>query len=438
MQQESTHRAVISQQNPALLEVHEERGVRLFSLSRAIMCIGSAANADVRLQDPTVSKHHADVIWFDGGYWIVDAGSKNGIFAGGARVERARLLPGAVVCLGGAVLVAVFRDEATPINVAPLDGLVGRSTQMLQLAAQVRALAKLSHPVLVMGETGTGKELVARGLHREGVRAKASFVALNVANLPRDLVEAELFGHERGAFTGATTSRGGAFAEAHRGTLFLDEIGELPREAQPKLLRVLDGYGARRLGSDGPEAVADVRIVAATHVSLLDAVARGEFRRDLYHRLEVHIVRVPPLRDRRMDIPSIARTMLATYDSGDVPRLGASGIAALMAHAWPGNVRELRNIVFRAAGLAQHSGIILCEHVRVALGSYASPKPELSRAAAERCFQDYGANMSRAARAAGVPRTTFRRILESQQESQQESHQRSANKSVAACRDERP
>ena len=412
MSLETTHSIAMPAQSPALLEVHEERGVRIFPLSRAIMRIGSGVDSDVRLQDSTVSQHHADLIWFDGGYWIVDAKSKNGIYAGGSRVDRARLLPGSVVCIGAAVLVACTEDEAAPTKVLPLAGVAGTSASMLHLAARVRALSLLPHPVLVVGETGTGKELVARALHSEGTRADRPFVALNVANLPRDLIEAELFGHERGAFTGAENARAGAFAEAHRGTLFLDEIGELPREAQPKLLRVLDGYGARRLGADGASQVHDARVVAATHVSLVEAVQRGEFRRDLFHRLEVHVVHVPPLRTRKTDIPAIARLFLAGLPGDVAPRLAASAVAQLMNYAWPGNVRELRNVLLRAVEAAREHGVIRAEHVLLALGQYARPSPEVTRAAAERCYQEYGANLSRAARAAGVPRTTFRRRLE--------------------------
>src|SRR6185436_14560652 len=159
------------------------------------------------------------------------------------------------------------------------------------------------------------KELIARALHTEGPRSEAPFVALNVAALPRELVESELFGHERGAFTGAVTKRAGAFAEAETGTLFLDEIGELPIDAQPKLLRALDGYEVRRVGAPGSGRRANARVVVATHVALQDNVARGAFRRDLFHRLEVFVVEVPSLRDRPGDILPIARLLLGQMEN---------------------------------------------------------------------------------------------------------------------------
>lgn len=409
---ESTRSVAIESSCPVFLEVHEQDQVRVFGLTHAGLRIGSNADNDIRLQDATVSARHAAVVWDAGAYWVVDAGSKNGTYAGGARVERAKLLSDAVVGIGGATLVARASELDLPDGGTPLPGVAGRSACMLRLASEVRRLAKLRHPVLILGETGTGKELIARALHEEGPRVSHAFVPLNVANLPRDLVETELFGHERGAFTGALSARRGAFAEAHRGTLFLDEVGELAADAQPKLLRVLDGYGARRLGADGPSRAEDVRVITATHVPLLDAVRRGSFRRDLYHRLEVHVLTLAPLRARKADIPAVARMLLSQFDREQAPRLSASALAQLVAHRWPGNIRELRNVLFRAAGEAMSEGVIRGGHVRQALSAYALPTVELTQDAAERCFREYGANLSRAARAAGVPRTTFRRRLE--------------------------
>src|SRR5271156_3983666 len=170
---------------------------------------------------------------------------------------------------------------------------------MRRLADQVRRLAQHALPVLIAGESGTGKELIARALHQEGPRREKPFVAINVTALPRELVESELFGHERGAFTGAHARRLGAFAEAEAGTLFLDEVGDLPLDAQPKLLRALDGYEVRRIGATGRGRVGDVRIVAATNRLLARRVEEGDFRRDLFHRLSVFTVTLPPLRERR-------------------------------------------------------------------------------------------------------------------------------------------
>jgi DNA-binding NtrC family response regulator len=226
--------------------------------------------------------------------------------------------------------------------------LVGSSPVMDQLRAAIAKLAPIPSPVLVVGESGSGKELVAAELHRLGRRPKGPFVALNSAALPEHLIESELFGHERGAFTGAATLRRGAFESASGGTLFLDEVGELPPPAQAKLLRVLEQREVTRVG--GTRAVpVDVRVVAATNRDLDAETAAGRFRDDLLYRLNVHVLRVPPLRDRRSDIPELVGHLLAmTCERFGVrrKRLSDGALRALMAHDWRrNNVRELRNVV---------------------------------------------------------------------------------------------
>jgi DNA-binding NtrC family response regulator len=314
------------------------------------------------------------------------------------------------------VCVATSQDEEDdddPLGV-PLPGIAGASTAMCRLATQVRRLARLSAPVLVSGETGVGKELIARALHAEGVREGGPFVALNVAALPRELVESELFGHERGAFTGAVTKRVGAFTEAEGGTLFLDEIGELPIDAQPKLLRALDGYEVRRIGSAGSGQRADARVVAATHVPLLEHVTAGRFRRDLYHRLEVFVVELPPLRARPGDVLPIARALLEQMAGEIGPReLTPAAVAQLTAHDWPGNVRELRNVLCRAADVAKNSRWI---DTRAVVRAIRRSRPResnlnLTPENAKDWLTSYGGNVSAAALAARIPRTTFRKLL---------------------------
>jgi two-component system nitrogen regulation response regulator GlnG len=286
---------------------------------------------------------------------------------------------------------------------------------MRRLAGQVRRLAKHSAPVLIAGETGTGKELIARSLHDEGPRHARPFVAVNVAALPRELIESELFGHERGAFTGAVSRRLGAFTEAGGGTLFLDEIGELPLEAQPKLLRALDGYEVRRVGAAGSGHRSGARVIAATHVPLEECVTKGRFRRDLFHRLEVFVVEVPPLRARRGDIPAIARAVLTELER-EVGRRQPSprAIARLSAHEWPGNVRELRNVLYRACDLAQ-TPILDGDLVDRAMQAHAKPNraaTSLTPTIAKALFREHGGNLSAAARAVSCPRTTFRKLLQ--------------------------
>jgi two-component system nitrogen regulation response regulator NtrX len=243
--------------------------------------------------------------------------------------------------------------------------LIGDSAPMRKLHETVARLAPIPSTVLVLGESGSGKELVARDLHRLGANPKAPFVALNCAALPENLVESELFGHERGAFTGASATRRGAFEAAERGTLFLDEIGELPLPAQAKLLRVLEEHTVTRLGGTRPLRV-EARVVAATNRDLEADVAAGRFREDLLYRLNAHMIRVPPLRDRLSDVPAVADAVLAgVCERFGVrkKRIAADALDALMSYDWArNNVRELRNVIERMV-IAADGEVIGPEHV---------------------------------------------------------------------------
>ena len=233
--------------------------------------------------------------------------------------------------------------------------MVGVSAAFRQAMAKAEAVGPTSTTVLVTGETGTGKELMARAIHELSARREKPFVRVNCAALPMGLVESELFGHERGAFTGADQRRPGRFELASGGTLFLDEIGEMPLEAQAKLLRVLEDGLVDRVGGTRPVPV-DVRIVAATNSDLAGAVQEGRFRPDLYYRLHVFPIVLPPLRDRREDIPLLARHFLESYRlklKRPVLELHPESVALLAAYAWPGNVRELQNVIERAVILAR-------------------------------------------------------------------------------------
>jgi DNA-binding NtrC family response regulator len=399
------------------LDVQDEaEGVRV-RLGAKELVVGSSRGADVVVQDSAVSGRHCGVSALGAGVAIRDLGSRNGTFVGGARVKEAWGGAGTVVTLGRSTLVLSAIDENALDEElpAPLRGLAGGSAAMRMVAGQVRRLARHSSPVLVAGESGTGKELVARALHDEGPRRSGPFIALNVAALPRELVESEMFGHERGAFTGAVARREGAFRDAETGTLFLDEIGELPIDAQPKLLRALDGYDVRRVGGSGTWRPRDVRVVAATHAPLEERVTDETFRRDLFHRLEVFVVEVPPLRARKGDIAAIARELLGQMEQElGQRRLTSAAIARLTAYDWPGNVRELRNVLYRASDLAVTSDALDASHVERGFRhpSGAPPRAGMSPTQAQEILAKHKNNMSAAARAAGFPRTTFRKLLE--------------------------
>jgi formate hydrogenlyase transcriptional activator len=254
-------------------------------------------------------------------------------------------------------------------------GLIGSSRSLTDVLEDVRRVAAVDCPVLIRGETGTGKELIARAIHDVSTRREHRFVVVNCAAIPAALLESELFGYERGAFTGAVATRVGRFQLAHQGTIFLDEIGELPLELQPKLLRAIQEQEVERLGSSQPIRV-DVRIVAATNQDLERMLAEREFRLDLYYRLNVFPITVPPLRERTGDIPALVDHFLA--ESARRHRRSISGIPdhvmeALEAYDWPGNVRELQNFIERSAILSKGS------ELRVPLGELTNPRVRLSQ-----------------------------------------------------------
>jgi len=407
--------AVIPPAGTWLVELQDDAGARRVPLTKERLVIGTSATADLMVHDVTVSSRHCALSVLGDGVAIEDLGSRNGTFVGSARVREAWGRAGTAVAIGHStlvVLVAEGRETALQPG-DPLSGLAGASIAMRRLADQVRRLARHALPVLIAGESGTGKELIARALHQEGPRRERPFVAINVTALPRDLVESELFGHERGAFTGAHARRVGAFAEADGGTLFLDEVGDLPLDAQPKLLRALDGYEVRRVGSPGSGRRGDVRVVAATHAPLEQRVTAGEFRRDLFHRLECFVVHVPPLRERRGDIAAIARELLHQLAPQVGPRdLTPAALARLAAHEWPGNVRELRNVLCRAADATTRISGIDARDVDVGMRRDSSAHAgSVTPQAARALLRQHEGNLSAASRAAGMPRTSFRKLL---------------------------
>jgi len=249
----------------------------------------------------------------------------------------------------------------------PSDGaFVAASPAMRALRVETRRLAASKATVIINGESGAGKELVARAVHDASMRASGPFVTLNCAAVPKELFESQLFGHKRGAFTGATSDSLGVLRSADGGTVFLDEIGELPLDVQPKLLRFLENGEVLPVGVARPLRV-DVRVVAATHRDLLQLVGVGAFREDLYYRLQVIPLRVPPLRERPEDVVAIARVFLERLtEPGQVPpRLAPDAVARLVGHAWPGNVRELRNVIDRVMAFSPRPEILRAEHLRL-------------------------------------------------------------------------
>jgi transcriptional regulator with GAF, ATPase, and Fis domain len=317
--------------------------------------VGTSASASLVLTDATVSRHHLSLQVLADGYLVTDLESTNGTRLDGRRVRAAYVEVGDKIQLGATQLrlESDKRAVALPLSERGSFGrLLGRSVAARRLFALLERVAPETATVLLSGETGSGKDLAAEALHEASPRAAGPFVVVDCGALVGNLLESELFGHEKGAFTGANETRVGAFEAADGGTLFLDEVGELPRDLQPKLLRVLERREIRRIGAIEPRVI-DLRIIAATNRDLKVAVNQGLFREDLFHRLNVVSIRVPPLRERMDDVPLLAEHMWRELTGDPHEVLPDALRSAFLAYHWPGNVRELRNKVERAAMLVR-------------------------------------------------------------------------------------
>lgn len=284
----------------------------------------------------------------EGGIGARDLESRNGTYVSGVRLESSRIDPGAVLRLGTVTLEVHYDETAEEVELWPEErfgDLLGRSAAAREMFAKLARVANSDATVLVQGETGTGKELIGRAIHEHSKRHGKPYVIVDCGSIPEVLLESELFGHVKGAFTGAVSSRNGAFVEADGGTVFLDEIGELPMPLQPKLLRFLETRTVRRIGEAQHRKV-DVRVIAATHRDLRAMVNNGSFREDLYFRLAVLPVFVPPLRERLVDIELLVGAFCPPDQRGKL--FTPAMIAELQRRPWPGNVRELRNLVERS------------------------------------------------------------------------------------------
>ncbi len=405
------------------------RGLRV-PVHDGLARIGSAAGNQLALADPTVSRAHCELRVRPECVLIKDCGSTNGTYVEGVRLREGEVRPGATVRVGH----SAFRIEATgapsflPISAQRAFGeLLGESLEMRRVYAVLERVAQSDATLLIEGETGTGKDVAARSLHAASPRARGPFVPVDCGAIPENLIESELFGHVRGAFSSAVGDRKGVFEEAHGGTLFLDEIGEMPLSVQAKLLRALEARSIRRVGSNSERPI-DVRVVAATNRSLAACANQGTFREDLYYRLAVIEVRLPPLRARREDIPLLAQRFYARF-AGAEAQLPESFLQQLSHRAWPGNVRELRNFIERSVSLG-----FVSEPARNALEAPALPVPDAAlerivplhlplkdaRQAWTESFESIyvrsmlnktGGNVTRAAELAGVNRRFLQRLV---------------------------
>jgi two-component system, NtrC family, response regulator GlrR len=394
----------------------------VYRLDRGVCSIGSGSQNDVVIDDRAVSRAHVELELVPEGVAVRDLGSRNGTFFGAHRVEKMVLAFGSSLTVGRAtVMVEVDRasfDQPTGFSGDRYMGMLGSSASMRHLFGQLERLRGALITVLIEGDSGVGKELVARAIHNGSQVADGPFLALNCGALTRELVSSELFGHQRGAFTGASGARKGAFVAAEGGTLFLDEIGELPLEIQPALLRALEVGEIRAVGSDTPRTVT-TRVLAATHRDLSTDVAAGRFRQDLYYRLAVIKLPVPSLSSRVDDIPLLVSHFAAELGAGALP---PDVIAELQMRAWPGNVRELRNVVHAysvlgslppAQGEVSLDGSI--ERFAATPAPYAELKDELvvrfTRAYVGALMARAGGNQTTAAKMAGLDRSYLGRLV---------------------------
>jgi DNA-binding NtrC family response regulator len=394
--------------------------------------IGSDEDNDLRVDDPHVSRRHAEVRRSPDGVILRDLGSKNGTFVEGIRVKEVLLPPGANITIGATPIRFIAEGERArtprppsgPKPPEPGEGptkfgaAVGTSPAMRQVFALLARVAPTDLTICIGGETGTGKDVMARAVHAHSPRKNGPFVVFDCGAVAPSLIESELFGHERGAFTGAVGEHRGAFERAHGGTLFLDEVGELAIDLQPKLLRALEQRAVRRVGGTSDFGV-DVRIIAATNRDLEKEVGGGRFRQDLFYRLSAAQVHVPPLRERLPDLPVLVEAILS--ESGKPMKVSKDTLEALAGYDWPGNVRELKNAIAGAAALAD-GPILEPRHLIFFKPRKRAPTIDslplagrslesIERAAIAQTLRQCDGNKTKAARALGIaPSTLYEKI----------------------------
>ncbi len=383
-------------------------------LQKPLVTIGTLSENDLVLTDPTVSRHHAVVEEKADGYVLRDLNSTNGTFLEGARIREGYLAAGSAIRVGETDVTFSPLEERIETVQSFSDhfgDLSGASTPMREVFGILERIAPTDIAVLIQGETGTGKELAARAIHDHSRVTRGPFVVFDCSAVAPNLIESELFGHEKGAFTDAVKSRQGAFELADGGTLFLDEIGELIPALQPKLLRALDQHEVKRVGAEQAVRV-NVRVIAATNRDLEKEVKAGRFREDLFYRLSAVSIVLPPLRKRREDIELIAENLL-TGISGDVGRsiqgLSPEAAEALKAYPWPGNVRELKNVLGRAAALGEGSRIemkdlflSLGKKTDTLEGLSGKTLEEIEKAAIHATLKSVSGNKTEAAKVLGI------------------------------------
>jgi transcriptional regulator with PAS, ATPase and Fis domain len=435
---------------PAWLVVEAEgQSGRWIQIGDQPVVVGSGAGCAIHLDDPHVSFNHAELTRTPSGAVLRDLGSSNGTRVANIAIKEAVLSSGAEIVVGTTRLRFEMGDKSgdlarlvrEPVGEEEVRGVpsrfgaaVGASEVMRRLFALLGRIAPTDLTITLIGETGTGKDVLAHAVHAASPRRDAPFVVFDCAAVPPSLIESQLFGHEKGAFTGAVSARSGVFERAHGGTLFIDEIGELPLDLQPKLLRALEQRQVQRLGSDAAQPF-DARIIAATNRNLTAQVEAGAFRQDLFFRLSTAVLQVPPLRDRVGDLPALVAHFLTQARRS--PAVTPAALALLQSHDWPGNVRELKNVIGSAAALAtggSSAPLDVKDLLFLRPGTYTPPRRDVApapqplpsasgsgpiigmpggslqaqeRLAIQRALKEHDGNRTRAARALGIATSTL-------------------------------
>ncbi|MFH1874544.1 MAG: sigma 54-interacting transcriptional regulator [Pseudomonadota bacterium] len=383
------------------------------TITKAEAILGTVDNCEICINDDFVSRRHCRLINNDKGLMLIDLGSTNGTFLDGVRIEQMRLPEKGCFQIGKTVInyhLECATEALKPIQEVKLGNMFGQSLTMREVFALIEQVAPSEATVLITGESGTGKDLVARLLHEHSERTDKSFVSVNCGALPATLIESQLFGHEKGAFTGATERAIGLFEQAQGGTIFLDEIGEMPLELQTRLLQVLENRQIRRLGGKQDIDV-NFRLIAATNQDLQKMVAGKTFRQDLFYRLYVVPIQLKPLREREGDVELLAKKFIKDFTPpGKNISLAKDAQEKLLAHNWPGNVRELKNVIQRAVLLTSNAKITAADIVFAPLDMEAFAQVSLEsteRNAIVSALHEFKGNQSQAAKKLGIARTTL-------------------------------
>ncbi len=438
---EGADKDVVFQRKCQLVVLSSSAKGKKLDLNRPLTKIGKKEDNDLVLDEKTVSRNHVEIVQTEDSYLLKDLGSTNGTFINDIRVKEAYLTPGDIIRLGTVRAEFVAFDEKVQIEPSTkmeFGPLLGRSRRMRQIFSLLEKISPTNATILIEGETGTGKDLVARAAHLNSPRKNKPFVVFDCSAVAQNLIESELFGHVKGSFTGAVGTRKGAFEEAHGGTIFLDEIGELAIDLQPKLLRALEQREIKKVGSNESNPI-DVRVVCATNRNLKKEVSENRFRQDPYYRLSVVKINLPPLRERPDDIPFLIEKLLASgrfnVDAEGklkITRVEDDALKMFTRYQWPGNVREMVNILERIVPMVDGNVITgkdvsfifeemereeeATERMSVDMGL---PFKEAKQKIVESFEKDYLAallrrnnyNISKTAREAGIDRKHIRNLL---------------------------